>query len=514
MLNRLPRAHHRRTSPQVPAGHRQRHTAGDAPCPATGEPPRWQGWHPPIPPVLIACLLLAFVLRVGAVIQFPNVGHADETFQTREPAHRLAYGYGVVTWEWHEGVRSWVFPAFLAAVMRGTDWLGAGSSGYLLGIAIVLSLLSLTTVWFSFMWASRTSGAVAAVIAAGASATWFELVYFGPKALTEVVGAHLLLPGLYLGMFGESIPERPRLFVSGLFCGLALALRAPLAPVVILSAAAFSAPNWRVRLLPFAAGVFAPVLVFGMVDAITWSYPFQSYVRLFWVDIVQGKGGEHGGGVRPWYWYVPMLALRFGPVALLALAGVRRSPFLGWVALVIVISHSLVGFKEFRYLYPVIPIAVTLAGMGMAEVLSPLRARARWLRSTTAACVVGLVIFTGTSLSFARFFPLWWRYSGNLIAFQELSRDARVCGVAIRVGEFGASGGYTYLHQNVPIFPISKEADLERLTPSFNVVVTTVRSQRDGFTLTRCWNGTCLYRRPGPCVPSPRDEINEVLKGH
>ena len=114
--------------------------------------------------------------------------HPDEIFQTQEPAHRLAYGYGVVAWEWRQGARSWVFPAFLAGVMRTTDWMGSGSQGYQWGMAIVLSLISLTTVWFGFAWAKRASGTEAAIIAAGACATWYELVYFAPKTLDRSGG--------------------------------------------------------------------------------------------------------------------------------------------------------------------------------------------------------------------------------------------------------------------------------------------------------------------------------------
>src|SRR5487761_1165598 len=146
---------------------------------------------------LIFFLLIALLLRIDAA-RSPNIVHPDEIFQTQEPAHRLAYGYGVVTWEWREGIRSWVFPAFLAGVMRATTWLGRGSSGYVWGIAIVLSLISLTTVWFGFSWAKRASGVDAAIIAAGACATWHGLVDFAPCALTEVVAVHALLPGLYL----------------------------------------------------------------------------------------------------------------------------------------------------------------------------------------------------------------------------------------------------------------------------------------------------------------------------
>ncbi len=465
---------------------------------------------------LAAILLLAFILRVGVAVLSPNMEVSDETFATREAAHRLAYGYGLINPDWREGLRSWVFPAFLAGVMRATGWMGAGPSGYLLGIVIVLSLISLTTVWFSFVWAYRTSGIVTAFIAAGTSAIWYELVYYGPKALYEVVAAHVLLPGLYLGAFGESIPERRRLFISGLFCGLALALRPPLAPAVLFAAAAFSLKNPRVRVPAIAAGILAPVVVFGIVDAFTWAYPFQSFIRFFWVNLIQPVpldrwAVEHEWASRPWYWFLRSLALRLGPMALLALVGLRRSPVLGGVALVILLTHSVVAHKEFRFVYPIIPIAVTLGALGIGEVLSALAPRLRALQSATTACVIGLIPCICISAALAWFFPLWSRYSGNLIAFQELSHDAKVCGIALVGSQVDPviGGGYTYLHRNVPLFffRTAGEAGRMRSGPSFNTVVTSLPFEYGGFRLARCWNGTCVYRGEGSCTPSPGDAI-------
>ena len=36
----------------------------------------------------------------------------------REPAHRLAFGTGVITWEYIDGIRSWLLPSVIAAIMR------------------------------------------------------------------------------------------------------------------------------------------------------------------------------------------------------------------------------------------------------------------------------------------------------------------------------------------------------------------------------------------------------------
>ena len=93
---------------------------------------------------------------------------------------------------------------------------GHGFTGYVAGTAVVLSLISLVTIWFGYAWAKRASGTPAAIVAALACSFFFGLVYFAPKALNEVVAAHVLLPGLYLGVYGEKLGERKRLLSRGI----------------------------------------------------------------------------------------------------------------------------------------------------------------------------------------------------------------------------------------------------------------------------------------------------------
>ena len=58
---------------------------------------------------VLAILLLAFALRLGLAVLVPSIARPDEVFQNLEPAHRLLTGWGVVTWEWQDGIRSLSF---------------------------------------------------------------------------------------------------------------------------------------------------------------------------------------------------------------------------------------------------------------------------------------------------------------------------------------------------------------------------------------------------------------------
>jgi len=467
-------------------------------------------------------MLVGLFLRVGAVAKFPGANYTDEILETQEPAHRLAYGYGVVAWEWRRGARSWVFPALLAAVMRSTDWMGAGSAGYQMGMAIVLSLISLTTIWFGFAWGKRAGGMEAAIVAAGGCAIWYELVYFAPKTLTEVVATDALLPGLYLGMYGERLGEKKRMFLAGVLSGLAMSLRIQLAPAVGFAALYFCYLNWRRRTLPLAAGLLLPVVAFGLVDWVTWSHPFQSMLVYFRVharefsvpSVPSTEAGEGAHHVATWYSYLTMLSAHLGPVAFLVLMGIRRSPLLGWVALIHLAFHSLFRFESVRYLYPLVPLEITLAALGIVELVPAFNTRRKSPLSSRKIVGGGL---TFLALSCCLLIPQlnWSRGSGSVVAFDQLSGDSTVCGLGVYHIPWWTIGDYAHLHRNVPILLLGEVRQLEEQSTSFNAVLVpgTLTDPSHTFALAGCWNTVCVYRRPGPCTPPRADyEINSVLR--
>src|ERR1700689_4032507 len=69
---------------------------------------------------LPAILLLGFALRLGAGLTQTHVLFFDETLQYFEQGHRLAFGSGVVPWEFYDGIRSWLLPGLIALAMRAT----------------------------------------------------------------------------------------------------------------------------------------------------------------------------------------------------------------------------------------------------------------------------------------------------------------------------------------------------------------------------------------------------------
>jgi GPI mannosyltransferase 3 len=464
---------------------------------------------------LITFLAIALFLRVAVFLSFPSVYWADEIFQTQEAAHRLAYGIGVIPWEFRLGVRSWVLPTVIAGLMKSTAWLGSGSSGYIFGIAFSLSLLSLTVVWFAFSWCRQYFGMQYALLAAFTTTVWYELIHFGARSLNEVVAGNLFLPAIYLGSLKpDQKPESKwRLLLIGMLLGLTVCLRMQFGPAVLVAGLWILSRDWKVRFLPVSFGIFVAVMTFGIVDAVTWSYPFYSYYAYFRENITHHRAA--GFGVLPWYYFFSALFVHTGPLPIFALLGVRRSPILGWICLAVLFPHLLIGHKEFRFIYPVLPLLLTLAAIGQTDVLQFLERKTKWHLSPQARLLTAASFVLACSLALASQFPRWDKARGGIRAFSRLSLDQQACGVAVVKLPWWDTGGYTYLHRPIPIFLFSNTRDADSVAQTFNRLVapesTVVPAQ--GYSLFSCRDGVCVYGREGSCQAGATEyQINELLK--
>ena len=272
---------------------------------------------------------------------------------------------------------------------------------------------------------------------------------------------------------------------------------------------------------------------FGTVDAFTWSYPFQSFWLNVWVNIFENRSEIYG--VSPWYEYFIFLLKSWSwfslPIIILAFIGSRHIPILAYSALIIIFSHSLLAHKEYRFIYPALVMVIILAGIGTAELV--LNFSSKWIanQKILVTILLCLSLWTATSVALLSRFNVYnplsfstfgtnlenthlYATTNNLLAAQSLSKEKNICGLGLWGVEWALSGGYTYLHQDVPIFPVETAADFAELKASFNYIIgnRSIPSQYQNYTVQKCWQKTCIYKRPGSCSQIIDRDINSVLK--
>ena len=466
---------------------------------------------------LIVLVTVAIGLRLVPIIVEPSLNWGDEIFQTLEPAHRLVYGYGLVTWEFQLGMRSWLLPGFVAALMEAARLISDGPDIYLPAIAAVFALLASAPVICCFLWARRWYGLPAAFAGAALVGMAPELVYFGARALSETIAAHLLVIAFFLLQTGEGSWARRRLFAAGALLGFACLLRIHMAPAVLVLALWASPASWRSRLPALIAGGLLAGAFGAALDWVSLGYPLASLWRNLLFNIFDGVSADFG--TEPWNYY---LLGEFGLwgtgglfVLIAAVLGARRLPALLAAALVIVAVHSGFAHKEYRFIYPAVVFITVLAGLGLAQLT---QWAVEWLarqgiesRLTASLCALLLFAYSGSLM-----FKAWT--SQTMIELRSRAHDSLLAAAYVRhmpafcgVGLYGAEGrdwviygGYTYLHRPVRMYWPADERELTRTARGFDTLIyTAVPPVELGFTTLACFGKTCVARRSGPCTAQP-----------
>jgi phosphatidylinositol glycan class B len=473
---------------------------------------------------LLILLALALLVRLAAIIAFPSLHHPDENFQLFEQAHRIAFGYGIVPWEFRDGIRSPVLPYTLAALFWLGERVASGPQGYLLVARAVLAAISLLGVAAVYRMGRRTSP-THALMAGLVAATWFELVYFAGRPLTEAVATTFLLVALALASAPQERLGFRRLVATGFCLGLALMLRIHLAPGLLVAAVWLGRLDWRGRWYPMALGGLVPLLAFGAADWLFWGAPFSSYVAALDIDLINGKASAFG--VESPAFFLGQLADTWAGVlpamAALILLRARASALWIVVALVIIASHTAIPHKEYRFVFPAFACLALVAAMGSADLIERMRLLPGPDRAGRALVALGAVLWFGTSLTlaFAPGFKDEWLEAGDLIAASfKLAHDPDLCGVLFYNHDWASTGGYAHLHRNVPMFALEDDKDTARQsTEAFNAIILT-RESLDDFTaqyrLQECSgdedDDVCIIKREGVCKPAPDLEVNAMLR--
>jgi phosphatidylinositol glycan class B len=472
---------------------------------------------------LATLLSAALLLRLAAVIVFPSLHHPDENFQLFEQAHRLAFGYGVVPWEFREGIRSPFVPYVLAALFWVGEKIFGGPEGYLLLARFVLAASSLAAVAAVYQMGRRTSsthGLIAGVLAA----TWFELVYFAARPLTEAVATTVLLVALSLATTPQLRLGFRRLVAIGFCLGLALMLRMHLAPGLLV-AAIFVGGRDPGRWWPMLVGGLAPVLIFGATDWLYWGAPFSSYLETLRIDLFEGKASSFGVE-SPMFYAVELNQVWAGALpAMATLIALRWRASSLWiaVALAIIASHMAIPHKEYRFVLPAFACLAVAAAMGSADLIELLRERMGFAKTSRALAAFAASLWVATSAALAAapgFSDEWFEARDLIEASFKLAQMPDLCGVLFYNDDWATTGGYAHLHRNVPLYALEGDQETARQsTAAFNAIVIARESLDDfdpQFELQECSgeedDAVCIMTREGTCKPAPDLEVNAMLQ--
>ncbi|HEV8548837.1 MAG TPA: glycosyltransferase family 39 protein, partial [Polyangiaceae bacterium] len=228
-------------------------------------------------------LALTAISRLWLAATDHSVYWPDEIYQSIEPAHRLAFGYGLLPWEFRDGARSWAFPTLLAVPLKILGLLHVHSGlAYVIGARLVMVLLAVAAAGVAIDYARRLGGKNAALIAAFALALFPPLLVYSHRTLQEAASAPLIALVPLLLML-----RNPRAATqAGLAVGIASVLRFQCGVLAagFLIGLIFERRWEDVRAYLKMGAIVA--LASGLLDWITWGAPFHSFVTYFQFNLI------------------------------------------------------------------------------------------------------------------------------------------------------------------------------------------------------------------------------------
>jgi GPI mannosyltransferase 3 len=462
--------------------------------------------------LLAAVLALGALPRVFLALTDDGLYWPDEIHQTLEPAHRLVFGYGLVAHEFVRGMRSWVLPGLIAVPLE--LWKLAGGTDPRAYLALVhLSFVAVAVATaYGVHRLARACGAnpLAATAAAGLFSLAAPCIYFGHRPLSETASALPVVLGFALAL-DPSSTRRSRLAGASLL-GFSVLLRLQngiFCAALVLFLLARRKP--RDALLSLAV-LSAWALAFGLFDLFTWGSLFHSATAYLRFNALEGRSALWGVSPPSYYAAVlwrcmplPLLCIAiFAPLA----AGRAAGAGLLCIALGFAVLHSLVPHKELRFFLPGLPLFCALAGVGMDVV-----ARNRLLRIAPPVLVLACGVFSAAAFHTLRFGqlgqyeqvkPRAWAYDdfGQVNRLLLAAHDLPdLCGLKLEGVDLVWSGGYSYLHRPVPLYP--HDTGPGRAAGTFNYALAVRgRASGPGTVVARQGPYDLLRVRDG-CVPDP-----------
>ncbi|KAK1265455.1 hypothetical protein QJS04_geneDACA011465 [Acorus gramineus] len=320
----------------------------------------------------VLALCLAFRATNAMFVQ--TYFNPDEHWQSLEVAHRIAFGYGHLTWEWKKGIRSYLHPLIFASLYKILAFFG-------LDITLIMvkapRLLQSFFSAFGDLYLYKLSclifnESVAQWALFSQLANWF-MFFCITRTLSNSLETVLTTMGLFYWLCSKddsnrSISNSRKLALS--IAALTCAIR-PTSAITWLYIGLWDLFVKRERL----KFIFLEVVPIGaLVLSFTclldrWMYGSWIFVPLNFLRFNFLSSGGDYYGTHKWHWYFTqgftVMLFTFLPFSVVGIYQSKEWKLSGLLAWVLGV-YSLLGHKEFRFVLPVLPVALMFAGYSLA----------------------------------------------------------------------------------------------------------------------------------------------------
>ncbi|XP_078443491.1 alg9-like mannosyltransferase family isoform X2 [Wolffia australiana] len=323
---------------------------------------------------------LCLLFRIVNSLLVQTYFNPDEHWQALEVAHRVAFGYGHLTWEWKEGIRSYLHPMVFLLLYKilyflhldDVPWVMIKSPRLLQ--SFFASFGDLYVYKLSYLLFNKS---VAQWTLFCQLTCWF-MFFCIPRTLSNSLETVLTVVSVFYWSCNDSSSgtacsssRKLALFISAVTC-----IIRPTSAItwIYLGIWEFVMAKDRFRFFLFEV---IPIGALGLAIgcAIDWlMYGSLVLVPLNFLKFnLLSSGGDYYG-THKWHWYFsqgfPAMLFTFLPFSLMGVIQSKKWKLSGLILWVLGV-YSILGHKEFRFVLPVLPLALVFSGYFLATAPAP-----------------------------------------------------------------------------------------------------------------------------------------------
>lgn len=323
--------------------------------------------------------VICMAMRMANSLLVQTYFNPDEHWQALEVAHRIAFGYGHLTWEWERGIRSYLHPIMFSCLYKVLDLFHLDTPLFMIKAPRMLqSMFSAVGDLYLYKLSHVLFGGRAAQWALFSQLTNWFMFYCFTRTLSNSLETVLTLVGLYhwpciraSSSEVHSVSRKWGLLVAALACAIRPTSAITWAYVAILELLV-TRDRLNFIFLEVAPIGFLVITLTCLLDRLmygSWVLVPLNFLKFNFLS----SGGDYYG-THKWHWYFsqgfPVMLFTFLPFSIAGIIMSKQWKLSGLIAWVLGL-YSVLGHKEFRFVLPVLPIALMFSGYSLATIGKP-----------------------------------------------------------------------------------------------------------------------------------------------
>ncbi|KAI3747923.1 hypothetical protein L6452_10662 [Arctium lappa] len=318
--------------------------------------------------------LLCLIFRMTNSLFVQTYFNPDEHWQALEVAHRITFGYGHLTWEWTKGIRSYLHPMIFAVLYKVLSVLHLDTPLFMIKAPRLLqSFLSAFGDLYMFKLSHVLYGGHVAQWALFSQLTNWFMFYCITRTLSNSLETVLTAVSLYywpcLRVYSSNDPPVSRTWAL-VAAAIACAIRPTSAIIWVyvglmeLYASCNKLKFIFLEVVPIGSIVLGLTFLLDRSMYGSWVLVPLNFLKFNFLS----SGGDYYG-THPWHWYFTqgftVMIFTFLPFMVVGITQSKHWKLSGLILWVLGL-YSVLGHKEFRFVLPVLPIALTFSGYSLA----------------------------------------------------------------------------------------------------------------------------------------------------